>query len=38
LNLGPHPYQQTAGNHCADRRFRWSRPTVEGKVTWSISV
>jgi hypothetical protein len=28
LNLGPHPYQLTAGNRCADRRFCRSRSTV----------
>jgi hypothetical protein len=38
LNLGPHPYQQTAGNRCADRRFRRSRPTVEAKVMRSIGT
>ena len=32
LNLGPHPYQLTAGNRCADRRSRRSRVTVEGEV------
>jgi hypothetical protein len=38
LNLGPHPYQLTAGNRCADRRFRRSRPTVRTKVMWSIGA
>jgi hypothetical protein len=33
LNLGPHPYQQNAGNRCAEGRFPWSRSTVEAKVT-----
>ena len=35
LNLGPHPYQQNAGNRCANRRFpRW-RSTVEAEVMCS---
>jgi hypothetical protein len=31
LNLGPHPYQRNAGNRCAHRPFRRSRPTVRAK-------
>ena len=38
LNLGPHPYQQTAGKRCADRRFRRSCPTVGGEVIGSNGV
>ena len=38
LNLGPHPYQQTAGNRCADRRSRRSPPTVGAKVMWSTGT
>jgi hypothetical protein len=38
LNLGPHPYQQNAGNRCAKRPFRRSRPTVEGEVMCSHRV
>ena len=34
LNLGPHPYQQSTGNRCANRRFRRSRSTVGVKVKW----
>src|SRR4029453_17814997 len=36
LNLRPHPYQQNAGNRCADRPFPRSRPTVEAKGMRSI--
>src|SRR5215216_2803287 len=35
LSLGPHPYQQNAGNRCANGRFRRSRSTVEGEVMCS---
>src|SRR5215207_8000655 len=38
LNLGPHPYQQNAGNHCAKRRSCRSRSTVEAEVMWSHRV
>jgi len=38
LNLGPLPYQQNAGNRCADGPFRRSRATVGAKVKWSIGV
>jgi hypothetical protein len=38
LNLGPHPYQQNAGNRCARRPFRRSRPTVETEVMCSHRV
>jgi len=38
LNLGPHPYQQNAGNRCATRRSRRSRPTVEVEVMCSHRV
>ena len=33
LNLGPHPYQQNAGNRCAKRRSRRSHSTVGVEVT-----
>jgi hypothetical protein len=38
LNLRPHPYQLNAGNRCADRRFRSSRPTVGARVMRSIGA
>ena len=38
LNLGPHPDQQNAGNRCAKRRSRRSRPTVEAEVMCSHRV
>jgi hypothetical protein len=38
LNLGPHPYQQNAGNRCAKRRSRRSRSTVEAEVMCSRGV
>src|SRR5918993_3221688 len=38
LNLGPHPYQLNAGNRCADRRSRRSRPTVGAKGMRSIGA
>jgi len=38
LNLGPHPYQQNAGNRCANHRSRRSRSTADGKVMWSHGV
>src|SRR4029450_5823464 len=38
LNLGPHPYQLTAGNRCADGPFRRSRPTGAAKVMRSIGA
>ena len=38
LNLGPHPYQQNAGNRCAKRRSRRSRSTVGAEVKCSHSV
>jgi hypothetical protein len=38
LNLGPHPYQQNAGNRCAKRRSRRSRSTVRVEVMWSHRV
>ena len=38
MNLGPHPYQQNAGNRCAKRRSRRSRPTVEVEVMCSRGV
>jgi hypothetical protein len=38
LNLGPHPYQQNAGNRCADDRSCRSRSTVEGEVMCSHRV
>jgi hypothetical protein len=38
LNLGPHPYQLNAGNRCAHRRSRRSRPTVGAKVMRSIGA
>jgi hypothetical protein len=38
LNLGPHPYQLNAGNRCANRRSRRSRPTVDANVMRSIGV
>jgi hypothetical protein len=38
LNLGPHPYQLNAGNRCADRRSRRSRPTVDAKGMRSIGA
>jgi hypothetical protein len=38
LNLGPHPYQQNAGNRCAKRRSRRSHSTVEVAVMCSHSV
>jgi hypothetical protein len=38
LNLGPHPYQQNAGNRCAEGRFPRSRPTVEARVMCSHRV
>jgi len=33
LNLRLHPYQQNAGNRCADGRSRRSSPTVEAEIT-----
>jgi hypothetical protein len=38
LNLRLHPYQQNAGNRCANRRSRRSRPTVRGEVMCSHRV
>jgi hypothetical protein len=38
LNLGPHPYQQNAGNRCAKRRSRRSRSTVGPEVMCSHRV
>jgi hypothetical protein len=38
LNLGPLPYQQNAGNRCADRRLCWSRGTVGAEVKWSTGI
>src|SRR5215207_4829095 len=38
LNLGPHPYQQSTGNRCADWRFRRSRATVGVEVKCSNSL
>jgi hypothetical protein len=38
LNLGPHPYQQNAGNRCAKRRSRRSRSTVQAEVMCSHRV
>src|SRR6266568_7516922 len=38
LNLGPLPYQLTAGNRCAEARFRRSRPTVGAEVKCSPGV
>jgi hypothetical protein len=38
LNLGPHPYQQNAGNRCANGRFRRSRATEEAEVMCSRGV
>ena len=38
LNLGPHPYQQSAGNRCAAARFPRSRSTVGAKVKCSNSL
>ena len=38
LNLGPHPYQQNAGNRCARGHSRRSRPTVEAEVMCSRGV
>jgi hypothetical protein len=32
----PHPYHGTTRNRCAQRHFRRSRPTVEGKVIGSL--
>ena len=37
LNLGPHPYQQNAGNRYANRHSRRSCPTVEGEVITGAS-
>ena len=28
LNLGPHPYQRSTAERCANRPFRWSRYSV----------
>jgi hypothetical protein len=38
MNLGPHPYQQNAGNRCDRRHSCRSRPTVEPKVMCSDRV
>ena len=38
LNLVPLPYQQNAGNRCAEACFRRSRGTVEAEVKCSIGV
>ena len=38
LNLRLHPYQQNAGNRCADGRFRTSRATVGVEVKCSNSL
>jgi hypothetical protein len=38
LNLGPHPYQQNAGNRCAKRRSRRSLLTVVAEVMCSQRV
>jgi hypothetical protein len=38
LNQRPHPYQQNAGNRCANRHSRRSRSTVEGEVMCSHRV
>ena len=38
LNLWPLPCQQTAGNRCAQARFRRSRPTVDPEVKCSPGV
>ena len=38
LNLGPHPYQQNAGNRCAKRDSRRSHSTVEVEVMCSHRV
>jgi hypothetical protein len=38
LNLGPHPYQQNAGNRCAKRHSPRSRSTVEAEVMCSHRV
>jgi hypothetical protein len=38
LNLGPHPYQQNAGNRCAKSRSRRLRSTVGAKVMCSRGV
>jgi hypothetical protein len=38
LNLGPHPYQQNAGNRCAKRPFRRPRSTVGAEVMCSHRV
>jgi hypothetical protein len=35
LNLGPHPYQQSPGQRCADQGLRSSRSTVMGEVIGS---
>jgi hypothetical protein len=35
LNLGPHPYQQSAGNRCADGCFRRSHSPVGAEVKCS---
>ena len=37
LNQRPHPYQQNAGNRCANGRFCRSRSTVEAEVTYVLS-
>jgi hypothetical protein len=36
--LGPHPYQLSVGNRCADHRFPRSHPTVGAKGMRSIDV
>jgi hypothetical protein len=38
LNLRPHPYQQNAGNRCANRRSPRSHSTVVGEVMCSHRV
>jgi hypothetical protein len=38
LNLGPHPYQQSTGNRCANGCFRRSRATVGAEVKCSNSL
>jgi hypothetical protein len=35
LNQRPHPYQQNAGNRCANDRIRRSRSTVDAEVMCS---
>jgi hypothetical protein len=38
LNLGPHPYQVSRAQRCADRRFPRSLPSVGGEGMRSNSL